>query len=175
MGRRQQSRRQSRQNASTDGKIKGFGYKASPDSPRYIVETDEGKRAAHKRERSAKHIHPARGRWLSTTLSTSQRLTFGGILNITASGAANRGFCWWNPTRVKFCHIGGSRRRSLPANQPTRFTACSWNTKRRRTSSGWIWRGSFFRWATPGRGDTPIVEAGANTRRGNYCPGKRMV
>ena len=59
MGRRQQSRRQSRQNASTGGKIKGFGYKASPDSPRYIVETDEGKRAAHKRERSAKHIHPA--------------------------------------------------------------------------------------------------------------------
>ena len=28
------------------GKIKGFGYKASPDSPRYIVETDEGWRAA---------------------------------------------------------------------------------------------------------------------------------
>ena len=30
------------------GSIKGFKYKASSDDPRYIVETDEGKHAAHK-------------------------------------------------------------------------------------------------------------------------------
>lgn len=30
------------------GKIKDFAYKASQDDPRFIVETDEGKHAAHK-------------------------------------------------------------------------------------------------------------------------------
>ena len=34
----------------TSGSIKGFHYKASSDDPRYIVETDEGKHAAHKAE-----------------------------------------------------------------------------------------------------------------------------
>lgn len=33
---------------TTDGKIKDFEYKASKDDPKYIVETDEGKQAAHK-------------------------------------------------------------------------------------------------------------------------------
>jgi hypothetical protein len=36
--------------ARTSGSIKGFDYKASSDDPRYIVETDEGKHAAHKAE-----------------------------------------------------------------------------------------------------------------------------
>lgn len=36
--------------AKKDGQIKGFEYKASEDDPRYIVETEEGKRAAHKEE-----------------------------------------------------------------------------------------------------------------------------
>ena len=36
--------------ATTDGKIKDFEYKASKDDPKYIVETDEGKQAAHKPE-----------------------------------------------------------------------------------------------------------------------------
>ena len=36
--------------AHASGSIKGFHYKASPDDPRYIVETDEGKQAAHKVE-----------------------------------------------------------------------------------------------------------------------------
>ena len=36
--------------ARTSGSIKGFDYKASSDDPRYIVETDEGKHAAHKGE-----------------------------------------------------------------------------------------------------------------------------
>lgn len=34
--------------ATEDGSIEDFDYKASKDDPRYIVETDEGKRAAHK-------------------------------------------------------------------------------------------------------------------------------
>ena len=34
--------------AHRSGSIKGFDYKASSDDPRYIVETDEGKHAAHK-------------------------------------------------------------------------------------------------------------------------------
>ncbi len=34
--------------ATTGGKIKNFEYTASKDDPRYIVETDEGKHAAHK-------------------------------------------------------------------------------------------------------------------------------
>lgn len=34
--------------ATANGKIKDFAFKASPDDPRYIVETDEGKHAAHK-------------------------------------------------------------------------------------------------------------------------------
>lgn len=36
--------------ARSSGSIKGFKYKASTDDPRYIVETDEGKHAAHKGE-----------------------------------------------------------------------------------------------------------------------------
>lgn len=36
--------------AHTSGSIKNFKYKASADDPRYIVETDEGKHAAHKGE-----------------------------------------------------------------------------------------------------------------------------
>jgi hypothetical protein len=36
--------------ATTDGKIKDFEYKASKDEPKYIVETEEGKQAAHKPE-----------------------------------------------------------------------------------------------------------------------------
>lgn len=36
--------------ARTGGSIKGFDCKASSDDPRYIVETDEGKHAAHKAE-----------------------------------------------------------------------------------------------------------------------------
>ncbi len=36
--------------ATSDGNIEDFDYKASKDDPRYIVETDEGKRAAHKAE-----------------------------------------------------------------------------------------------------------------------------
>lgn len=36
--------------ASASGSIKGFEYKASSDDPRYIVETDQGKHAAHKAE-----------------------------------------------------------------------------------------------------------------------------
>jgi hypothetical protein len=36
--------------AHADGKIEDFEYKASKDDPRYIVETDEGKKAAHKAE-----------------------------------------------------------------------------------------------------------------------------
>ncbi len=36
--------------ATTDGNIKDFEYKATKDDPRYIVETDEGKHAAHKAE-----------------------------------------------------------------------------------------------------------------------------
>ena len=34
--------------ARDSGNIKAFKYKASADDPRYIVETDEGKYAAHK-------------------------------------------------------------------------------------------------------------------------------
>jgi len=34
--------------ATQDGSIEDFDYNASKDDPRYIVETDEGKRAAHK-------------------------------------------------------------------------------------------------------------------------------
>lgn len=34
--------------ATEDGSIEDFDYKASQDDPRYIVETGEGKRAAHK-------------------------------------------------------------------------------------------------------------------------------
>jgi len=34
--------------ATTSGRIKNFMYKAAKDDPRYIVETDEGKQAAHK-------------------------------------------------------------------------------------------------------------------------------
>ena len=34
--------------AKRAGKIKDFAYKASAEDPRYIVETDEGKHAAHK-------------------------------------------------------------------------------------------------------------------------------
>lgn len=33
--------------AHEDGHIEGFHYKASKDDPRYIVETEGGKRAAH--------------------------------------------------------------------------------------------------------------------------------
>ena len=33
---------------TTNGKIEDFEYKASKDDPKYIVETDEGKKAAHK-------------------------------------------------------------------------------------------------------------------------------
>lgn len=36
--------------ATTDGKIEDFEYKASKDEPKYIVETDEGKKAAHNPE-----------------------------------------------------------------------------------------------------------------------------
>ena len=36
--------------AHKSGSIKGFDYKATSDDPRYIVETDEGKHAAHKAE-----------------------------------------------------------------------------------------------------------------------------
>lgn len=36
--------------ATSDGSIEDFDYKASQDDPRYIVETDQGKRAAHKAE-----------------------------------------------------------------------------------------------------------------------------
>ena len=36
--------------ATSDGKIKDFEYTASPDEPKYIVETDDGKNAAHKAE-----------------------------------------------------------------------------------------------------------------------------
>lgn len=36
--------------AHENGKIEDFEYKASKDDPRYIVETDEGKQAAHKAE-----------------------------------------------------------------------------------------------------------------------------
>ena len=35
---------------TTPTKIKGHKVAASPDNPQYIVETDEGKRAAHKGE-----------------------------------------------------------------------------------------------------------------------------
>ena len=34
--------------AEQPGEIGGFHYQASADDPRYIVETDQGKRAAHK-------------------------------------------------------------------------------------------------------------------------------
>ena len=34
--------------ARKSGKIKDFAYRASADDPRYSVETDEGKQAAHK-------------------------------------------------------------------------------------------------------------------------------
>ena len=34
--------------ATSPGKIKDFEFKATKDDPRYIVETDEGKHAAHK-------------------------------------------------------------------------------------------------------------------------------
>lgn len=34
--------------ARTSGSIQGFKFKASADDPRYIVETDAGKHAAHK-------------------------------------------------------------------------------------------------------------------------------
>lgn len=34
--------------ATSDGSIEDFDYKASKDDPRYIVQTDEGKHAAHK-------------------------------------------------------------------------------------------------------------------------------
>ena len=36
--------------AISRGKIKDFEYKATKDDPRYIVETKEGKQAAHKAE-----------------------------------------------------------------------------------------------------------------------------
>ena len=36
--------------ATSKGKIKDFEYQATKDDPRYIVETQEGKQAAHKAE-----------------------------------------------------------------------------------------------------------------------------
>ena len=33
--------------ATTDGNVGDFDYRASEDDPRYIVETEDGKRAAH--------------------------------------------------------------------------------------------------------------------------------
>jgi len=44
--------------ATEDGNIEDFDYKASQDDPRYIVETDEGKRAAHKAEALRKSKSP---------------------------------------------------------------------------------------------------------------------
>ncbi|HYF60640.1 MAG TPA: DUF2945 domain-containing protein [Burkholderiaceae bacterium] len=43
--------------AREPGTIKGFHYKASQDDPRWIVETDDGRRAAHK----ADALEPDRG------------------------------------------------------------------------------------------------------------------
>lgn len=36
--------------ATEDGSIKDFDYKASEDDPRYIIEVDKGKYAAHKED-----------------------------------------------------------------------------------------------------------------------------
>ncbi|UQN08264.1 DUF2945 domain-containing protein [Deinococcus sp. QL22] len=33
--------------AHTDGEVNGFHYRASPEDPRYIVELEDGKQAAH--------------------------------------------------------------------------------------------------------------------------------
>ena len=44
--------------ATEDGNIEDFDYKASQDDQRYIVETDEGKRAAHKAEALRKSKSP---------------------------------------------------------------------------------------------------------------------
>lgn len=40
--------------ATRSGRIKDFQYKATKDDPRYIVETDDGKRAAHRTEELTK-------------------------------------------------------------------------------------------------------------------------
>lgn len=40
--------------ATEDGHIEDFDYKASQDDPRYIVETENGKRAAHKADALSK-------------------------------------------------------------------------------------------------------------------------
>ncbi len=44
--------------ATESGKIGDFVYDASRDFPRYIVETDEGKRAAHRPEALSRPQHP---------------------------------------------------------------------------------------------------------------------
>ena len=98
-------------------------------------------------------------------------------LNFTASARASRECSWSNPTKVKYCLIGNSKRLVKLATQPAESIRCFLTIEPKTTSWEWTWLANFSRWVTPGHEGTPIISQAVSTPQAleNYCLMKRTT
>ena len=113
----------------------------------------------------------------SITPWISPQLTSESDLDSTASVRASREYSWSNPTKVRYCLTGNSKRLVKLANQPGESIRCFLTIEPKTTSWEWTWLANFSRWVTREHEDTPIISQAVSTPRGleNYCLMKKTT
>jgi hypothetical protein len=90
-------------------------------------------------------------------------------LDSTASVRASREYSWSNPTKVRYCLTGNSKRLVKLATQPGESISCFLAIEPKTTSLEWTWLANFSRWVTRAR-------RYANHKSGRkYAPGTREL
>ena len=113
----------------------------------------------------------------SITPWISPQLTSESDLNSTASARASREYSWSNPTKVKYCLTGNSRRLVKLAIQPGESISYFLTIEPKTTSWEWTWLANFSRWVTRGHEGTPIISQAVSTLRAleSHCLMKRTT
>ena len=113
----------------------------------------------------------------SITRWISPQLTSESDLNSTASARASREYSWSNPTKVRYCLTGNSKRLVKLATQPGESISYFLFIEPKTTSWEWTWLANFSRWVTRGHEGTPIISQAVSTPRAveSYCLMKKTM
>ena len=87
-------------------------------------------------------------------------------LDSTASVRASREYSWSNPTKVRYCLTGNSKRLVKLAIQPGESISYFLTIEPKTTSWEWTWLANFSRWVTRGHEGMPIISQAVSTLRG---------
>jgi hypothetical protein len=92
-------------------------------------------------------------------------------------GKGEQGVLLLDPTKVRYCLTGNSKRLVKLATQPGESIRCFLAIEPKTTSLEWTWLANFSRWVTRGHEGTPIISQAVSTPRAleSYCLTKRTT